>query len=64
MIAGGAFGSDATSLDDVLDEETLQPTVWLGTEDGCIHIYNCNDNIRIKKNRIKIQHGSSVHAIM
>ncbi|XP_043279981.1 uncharacterized protein [Venturia canescens] len=61
---GGAFGSDATSLDDVLDEETLQPTVWLGTEDGCIHIYNCNDNIRIKKNRIKIQHGSSVHSIM
>ncbi|XP_022241065.1 rho guanine nucleotide exchange factor 17-like [Limulus polyphemus] len=41
-----------------------QPTMWLGTEDGCIHIYNCNDNISIKKHRLKIQHSASVHCIL
>lgn len=46
------------------DADSLQPTMWLGTEDGCIHVYNCSDNIRIKKNKVKIQHGSSVHSIM
>ena len=46
------------------DTDNLQPTMWLGTEDGCIHVYNCSDNIRIKKNKVKIQHGSSVHCIM
>lgn len=42
----------------------LLPTMWLGTEDGCIHVYNCTDNIRTKKNKIKIQHGSAVYCIM
>ncbi|XP_047104060.1 rho guanine nucleotide exchange factor 17 [Schistocerca piceifrons] len=46
------------------DSDSMQPTMWLGTEDGCIHVYNCTDNIRIKKNKIKIQHGSSVHCII
>ncbi|XP_066999339.1 rho guanine nucleotide exchange factor 17 [Anabrus simplex] len=46
------------------DPDSLQPTMWLGTEDGCIHVYNCSDNIRIKKNKVKIQHGSSVHCII
>ncbi|KAL7295505.1 hypothetical protein TKK_0011150 [Trichogramma kaykai] len=46
------------------DEEFNQPTMWLGTEDGCIHVYNCSDNIRIKKNKIKLQHGSSVYCII
>ncbi|PNF36390.1 hypothetical protein B7P43_G17749 [Cryptotermes secundus] len=46
------------------DTDSLQPTMWLGTEDGCIHVYNCSDNIRIKKNKVKIQHGSSVHSII
>ncbi|XP_076362739.1 rho guanine nucleotide exchange factor 17 isoform X3 [Tachypleus tridentatus] len=41
-----------------------QPTMWLGTEEGCIHIYNCNDNICIKKHRLKIQHPASVHCIL
>lgn len=41
-----------------------QPTMWLGTEDGCIHVYNCSDNIRIKKNKVKIQHASGVHCIV
>ncbi|CAH2054781.1 unnamed protein product, partial [Iphiclides podalirius] len=41
-----------------------QPTMWLGTEDGCIHVYNCLDNIRIKKNKVKLQHNSGVHSIV
>ncbi|CAG0899490.1 unnamed protein product [Darwinula stevensoni] len=46
------------------ESESPQPTMWIGTEDGNIHVYNCSDNIRIKKNKIKIQHGSSVHSIV
>lgn len=46
------------------DTDTHQSTMWLGTEDGCIHVYNSTDNIRIKKNKIKIQHGASVLCIM
>ncbi|XP_050544977.1 rho guanine nucleotide exchange factor 17-like [Daktulosphaira vitifoliae] len=41
-----------------------EPTMWLGTEDGCIHVYNSMDNIRIKRNKVKIQHGSAVHCII
>ncbi|CAG4987568.1 unnamed protein product [Colias eurytheme] len=41
-----------------------QPTMWLGTEDGCIHVYNCLDNIRIKKNKVKLQHNSGVYSIV
>lgn len=41
-----------------------QSTMWLGTEDGSIHVYNCTDNIRIKKNKIKIQHVSAVFSIL
>lgn len=48
----------------IADADNLQPTMWLGTEDGCIHVYNCSDNIRIKKSKVNIQHGSSVHSIM
>ncbi|CAG2069302.1 unnamed protein product [Timema podura] len=55
-----SLASDAASD----DADNLQPTMWLGTEDGCIHVYNCSDNIRIKKNKVKIQHGSSVHCII
>lgn len=43
--------------------DNRQPTMWLGTEDGCIHVYNCNDNIRIKKNKVKLQHAAAVHCI-
>jgi len=41
-----------------------EPTMWLGTEDGCVHVYNSMDNIRVKRNKVKIQHGSAVHCIM
>ncbi|KAJ4436175.1 hypothetical protein ANN_18805 [Periplaneta americana] len=56
--------SDSLACESSDDADSLQPTMWLGTEDGCIHVYNCSDNIRIKKNKVKIQHGSSVHSIM
>ncbi|XP_055643721.1 uncharacterized protein LOC129779951 [Toxorhynchites rutilus septentrionalis] len=46
------------------DADVQQPTMWLGTEDGCIHVYNCTDNIRIKKNKIKIPHISAVYSIL
>jgi len=59
------LSGDVSSTDNTnAEEDANQPTMWLGTEDGCIHVYNCNDNIRIKKNKVKIQHGSSVHCIM
>ncbi|XP_026667054.1 rho guanine nucleotide exchange factor 17 isoform X4 [Ceratina calcarata] len=59
------LGGDVPSIDNVTTEEDVnQATMWLGTEDGCIHVYNCNDNIRTKKNKIKIQHNSSVHCII
>ncbi|XP_076331534.1 uncharacterized protein LOC143236821 isoform X2 [Tachypleus tridentatus] len=44
--------------------DNQQPTMWLGTEDGCIHIYNCNDNIRIKKHKLVLQHSFSIQCII
>jgi len=38
-------------------------TMWLGTEDGHVHVYNCGDNVRLKKNRDKFVHTSPVLAI-
>ncbi|KAL7632553.1 UNVERIFIED_CONTAM: hypothetical protein RMT77_017120 [Armadillidium vulgare] len=46
------------------ENDNLQPTMWLGTEDGSIHVYNCNDTIRTKKNKLKFQPGSPVHCII
>lgn len=46
----------------VCDDNESQ--MWLGTEDGFIHVYNCTDNIRIKKNKIKIQHVNAVTSIL
>ncbi|XP_024084629.1 rho guanine nucleotide exchange factor 17 isoform X2 [Cimex lectularius] len=47
-----------------VSEDTLTGTMWLGTEDGYIHVYNCTDNIRTKKNKVKIQHNASVQNII
>ncbi|XP_053211596.1 rho guanine nucleotide exchange factor 17-like isoform X5 [Panonychus citri] len=47
-----------------IDSETNQPTMWLGTEDGYIYIYNCNENIRIRKNKQKIQLPATVYCII
>ncbi|KAK6620794.1 hypothetical protein RUM43_011090 [Polyplax serrata] len=57
--------SEPINTDPVAEEtENQQSTMWLGTEDGNIHVYLCSDNIRIKKNKIKIQHCSSVQSII
>lgn len=48
----------------VADSQQHQSTMWLGTEDGCIHVYNCTDNIRTKKNKIKVQLVSAIYSIL
>ncbi|XP_063914840.1 rho guanine nucleotide exchange factor 17-like isoform X2 [Zophobas morio] len=55
--------SDVSSSE-IDDIDSQQSTIWLGTEDGCIHVYNASDNIRIKKNKIRLQLGSSVLCII
>nr|XP_057935379.1 rho guanine nucleotide exchange factor 17-like isoform X2 [Doryrhamphus excisus] len=54
------------SLEDLLsiDPEAYQSSVWLGTEDGCIHVYQSSDNIRNRKNSMKMQHGASILCIL
>lgn len=62
-VSGTAKSNETASIDS--DEaDYQQSTMWLGTEDGCIHVYNSNDNIRIKKNKIRLQHGASILCIM
>uniref|UniRef100_A0A087X8W2 Rho guanine nucleotide exchange factor 17 n=1 Tax=Poecilia formosa TaxID=48698 RepID=A0A087X8W2_POEFO len=53
------------SLEDLLsiDPEAYQSSVWLGTEDGCIHVYQSSDNIRNRKNSMKMQHSASILCI-
>lgn len=58
-----ATATQAIGMDDP-DGMQQQSTMWLGTEDGCIHVYNCTDNIRTKKNKIKIQQVSAVYSIL
>ncbi|RZC35191.1 rho guanine nucleotide exchange factor 17, partial [Asbolus verrucosus] len=55
--------TEVSSLD-LEDIDSQHSTIWLGTEDGCIHVYNSSDNIRIKKNKIRVQHGSSILCII
>uniref|UniRef100_W5L297 Rho guanine nucleotide exchange factor 17 n=1 Tax=Astyanax mexicanus TaxID=7994 RepID=W5L297_ASTMX len=52
------------SLEDLLsiDPEAYQSSVWLGTEDG-IHVYQSSDNIRNRKNSMKMQHAASILCI-
>uniref|UniRef100_A0AAV2IYE1 Rho guanine nucleotide exchange factor 17 n=1 Tax=Knipowitschia caucasica TaxID=637954 RepID=A0AAV2IYE1_KNICA len=54
------------SLEDLLsiDPEAYKSSVWLGTEDGCIHVYQSSDNIRNRKNSMKIQHSASILCIL
>ncbi|XP_068122735.1 rho guanine nucleotide exchange factor 17 isoform X2 [Hyperolius riggenbachi] len=54
------------SLEDLLsiDPEAYQSSMWLGTEDGCIHVYQSSDNIRNRKNSMKMQHNASVMCIL
>uniref|UniRef100_A0A2C9K8D3 DH domain-containing protein n=1 Tax=Biomphalaria glabrata TaxID=6526 RepID=A0A2C9K8D3_BIOGL len=46
------------------DQDPAKSTMWLGTEDGCIHIFQSCDNIKTTKNKLKIQHGSPVYCII
>lgn len=54
------------SLEDLLsiDPEAYQSSVWLGTEDGCIHVYQSSDNIRNRKNSMKMQHAASILCVL
>lgn len=54
------------SLEDLLsiDPEAFKSSVWLGTEDGCIHVYQSSDNIRNRKNSMKMQHSASILCIL
>uniref|UniRef100_A0A4W4HN14 Rho guanine nucleotide exchange factor 17 n=1 Tax=Electrophorus electricus TaxID=8005 RepID=A0A4W4HN14_ELEEL len=54
------------SLEDLLsmDPEAYQSSVWLGTEGGCIHVYQSSDNIRNRKNSMKMQHSAAILCIL
>ncbi|XP_072333221.1 rho guanine nucleotide exchange factor 17-like [Scyliorhinus torazame] len=54
------------SLEELLsiDPEVSQSSMWLGTEDGCIHVYQSSDNIRNRKNSMKMQHSAAVMCIL
>ncbi|XP_037378832.1 rho guanine nucleotide exchange factor 17 [Talpa occidentalis] len=54
------------SLEDLLsvDHEAYQSSVWLGTEDGCVHVYQSSDSIRDRRNSMKLQHSASVTCIL
>nr|CAH7735584.1 unnamed protein product [Callosobruchus chinensis] len=66
-VAGPSEERQTSSETDRCSEEggDRQPsTMWLGTEDGCIHVYNSTDNIRTKKNKIKVQLGAAILCIV
>ncbi|XP_071216168.1 rho guanine nucleotide exchange factor 17-like isoform X2 [Salvelinus alpinus] len=54
------------SLEDLLsiDPEAYQSSVWLGTEDGCIHVYQSSDNIRNRRNSLKMQHSAPILCVL
>ncbi|XP_040195988.1 rho guanine nucleotide exchange factor 17 isoform X1 [Rana temporaria] len=54
------------SLEDLMsiDPEAYQSSMWLGTEDGCIHVYQSSDNIRNRKNSMKMQHTAAIMCIL
>ncbi|XP_049745858.1 rho guanine nucleotide exchange factor 17 isoform X1 [Elephas maximus indicus] len=54
------------SLEDLLsvDPEAFQSSVWLGTEDGCVHVYQSSESIRDRRNSMKLQHAASVTCIL
>ncbi|KAG8183951.1 hypothetical protein JTE90_005182 [Oedothorax gibbosus] len=68
-----SFPLDSDSDDDFIDaaeEEfanedanTLQPTMWLGTEDGCIYVFNCTD-IRLQRPKLRMQHSTCIYDII
>lgn len=51
---------DSTNIES--DEDSNQPMVWLGTEDGCI--YMCNSNVIRIQARVKLKYDASVLCIV
>lgn len=49
--------------DDSIIEQHL-PTMWLGTEDGCILVYYCSDTIRIRKKHASAQLAAAIYSIL
>ncbi|XP_054715592.1 rho guanine nucleotide exchange factor 17-like [Uloborus diversus] len=45
------------------DAGPQHPTMWLGTEDGCIYVYN-STHIQLKKAKLKIQHSTCIYDIV
>ncbi|GIY29151.1 rho guanine nucleotide exchange factor 17 [Caerostris extrusa] len=67
-----SFPLDSDSDDDYIDAtddfasedaNTLQPTMWLGTEDGCIYIFNCTD-MKLQRPKLRIYHSTSIYDIL
>ncbi|KAJ8297486.1 hypothetical protein KUTeg_024017 [Tegillarca granosa] len=56
--------SDSITMSGNWTQDSHKSTMWLGTEDGCIHIFQCTDNIKTTKNKLKIHHGSPVYCIV
>ncbi|KAF8795208.1 Rho guanine nucleotide exchange factor 17 like protein [Argiope bruennichi] len=54
---------DATDEFGSEDANTLQPTMWLGTEDGRIYIYNCTD-VRLQRPKLRLYHSTSIYHIL
>lgn len=64
---GTADESTSRGARSVTDESKLchhQPTMWLGTEDGCIYVYNCTDYVRVKKTTVKVHLGAAVQSMV
>ncbi|KAK3599920.1 hypothetical protein CHS0354_012562 [Potamilus streckersoni] len=55
---------DPITLTGSWTQDPHKGTMWLGTEDGCIHIFQCTDNIKTTKNKLKIQLGYPVYCIV
>ncbi|XP_065202410.1 rho guanine nucleotide exchange factor osg-1 isoform X2 [Planococcus citri] len=51
-------------ITDNSNSENGDSTMWLGTEDGYIYIFNCTDSLRVKRNKQKYKHNSAVYCIL
>ncbi|XP_052795496.1 rho guanine nucleotide exchange factor 17-like isoform X2 [Mya arenaria] len=62
--SGSTGGPDSITTTGAWHQDRNKSTMWLGTEDGCIHIFQCTDNIKTTKNKLKIQLGYPVYCIL
>lgn len=63
-VGGAREAPESGSVAEEPQMDESEPSMWLGTEDGFIHVYASSDSIRVKKNKIKMHHGSSVYCIL